>query len=235
MRQKNKELAARDQGPLVDVREMPAALDTAGRINYYHGVSKCAGKIAIQAALAAGLELLKVQLANPGRLFDDWVDANCEFSRRTAFNYISALRHTIGKEFEMARLVNGSDEESKGAIVEMADRTDSKSLTELYVDLGIVRKSPSNMGGRREGAGRPSKDAVAHMQMKAQAAELANDPVVAAEELNRMLTELEGWAIVRDQFAVVDAGEISSALSRLGDVVERAKTLLRRTRPRRTR
>jgi hypothetical protein len=46
----------------------------------------------------------------------------------------------------------------QAAIEEYAAETDSKSLTELYCDLGIIKKTPSKMGGKREGAGRKRKD-----------------------------------------------------------------------------
>lgn len=155
------DLTVRDAAPLVEAVPPPPRMDAAARINYYHALSKQAGALAVRAALAAGLELVRVQIARPGRLFDEWVEANCSFARRTAFHYMATVRATIGAEDALGRLLEGSDDDRRAAVEDYAAQTDQRSLAELYADLGIVHRTKSNWGGARPGAGRPVKDAAA--------------------------------------------------------------------------
>ena len=199
-------------------------MDAAGRINYYHILSKQAGEVAIKAALAAGLELVKVQLANPGKMFDEWIDANCSFSRRTAFKYMATLKQTIGASMELGRLVNGSDDDRRSAIDAFAASTDSKSLTELYADLGIVHKTKSNLGGRREGAGRPRK--LTAEEMQAQADALAKDPETAWNELKSLMDQLDAFVSVRDGLGLLGSEKIGWVRGQMNYWMERADLIL---------
>lgn len=189
-----REVASRNTDLLVEVVPPSPRMDAAARINYYHRISREAGTVAIKAAIAAGVELVKVQLQNPGRLFDAWVDANCEFARRTAFKYMSVMKQTIGNNLGL--LLEGSDETRRDAIEAFAASTDSKSLTELYVDLGIVKKTPSNLGGRREGAGRKPK--LSDEELRRQAEALAADPQMAYNELKGLADGVGAFVGVRD-------------------------------------
>ena len=199
---KKRELATAADASAVSVIPPSPQLDAAGRINYFHRLSRAAGEISIKAALAAGLELARVQLTHQGRLFDEWVAANCEFGRRTAFNYMATVRETLGREGGMARLLEGSDDDRREAVDEYAAKSDSKSLTELYDDLGIVKKTPSNLGGRREGAGRPRK--LTLEQMQAQADALAKDPEAAWAELSALLAPVVAFIDARDGLGLLN-------------------------------
>ena len=218
------QVATRNTQILVEAIPPSPQLDAAGRINYYHELSKQAGVFAIKAALAAGLELVKVQLANPGKLFDQWIDANCSFSRRTAFHYMATLKQTIGASMDMGRLVNGSDDDRQSAIDAFAASTDSKSLTELYADLGIVHKTKSNLGGRREGAGRPRK--LTAEEMQAQADALAKDPETAWNELKSLMDQLDAFISVRDGLGLLGSEKIGWVRGQMNYWTERADLIL---------
>ena len=218
------QLATRNTQTLVEIIPPSPQMDAAARINYYHELSKQASVFAIKAALAAGLELVKVQLANPGKLFDEWIDANCSFSRRTAFHYMATLKQTIGASMELGRLVNGSDDDRRSAIDAFAASTDSKSLTELYADLGIVHKTKSNLGGRREGAGRPRK--LTAEEMQAQADALAKDPETAWNELKSLMDQLDAFISVRDGLGLLGSEKIGWVRGQMNYWTERADLIL---------
>ena len=218
------QVATRNTQILVEAIPPSPKMDAAGRINYYHILSKQAGEVAIKAALAAGLELVKVQLANPGKMFDEWIDANCSFSRRTAFHYMATLKQTIGAQMELGRLVNGSDDDRRSAIDAFAASTDSKSLTELYADLGIVHKTKSNLGGRREGAGRPRK--LTAEEMQAQADALAKDPETAWNELKSLMDQLDAFVSVRDGLGLLGSEKIGWVRGQMNYWMERADLIL---------
>lgn len=218
------QVATRNTQILVEAIPPSPKMDAAGRINYYHILSKQAGEVAIKAALAAGLELVKVQLANPGKMFDEWIDANCSFSRRTAFHYMATLKQTIGASMELGRLVNGSDDDRQSAIDAFAASTDSKSLTELYADLGIVHKTKSNLGGRREGAGRPRK--LTAEEMQAQADALAKDPETAWDELKSLMDQLDAFISVRDSLGLLGSEKIGWVRGQMNYWMERADLIL---------
>ena len=141
---------------LVSAEPPAAGMEAAARINHWHEVAKQSSEMAIAAALNAGLELFKAKIDHPGT-FEKWIEANCDFGRRTAYNYLKLVQQAISAD-ELPKIANGSDKMREAAIEEYAAETDSKSLTELYCDLGIIKKTPSKMGGKREGAGRKRKD-----------------------------------------------------------------------------
>lgn len=217
------EVATRNTHLLVEILPPSPQMDAAARINYYHQLSKQASVVSIKAALAAGIELVKVQLANPGKLFDQWIDANCSFSRRTAFHYMATLKQTIGASIELGQLVNGSDDDRQSAIDEFAASTDSKSLTELYADLGIVHKTKSNLGGKREGAGRPRKMTAEEMQAQADA--LAKDPETAWNELKSLMDQMDAFITVRDGLGLLDDDKIAVFHSQASFWMKRAEDI----------
>lgn len=217
-------VATRNTNLLVEVIPPSPQMDAAARINYYHILSKQAGVVAIKAALAAGIELVKVQLANPGKMFDAWIDANCAFGRRTAFKYMATLKQTIGASMELGQLVNGSDDDRRNAIDEFAAATDSKSLTELYADLGIVNKTKSNLGGRREGAGRPRK--LTAEEMQAQADALAKDPETAWNELKSLMDQLDAFITVRDGLGLLGQLELEGFEDCMRGYIRRAEEIM---------
>ncbi len=141
---------------LVSAEPPAAGMEAAARINHWHEVAKQSSEMAIAAALNAGLELFKAKVDHPGN-FVQWIESNCDFGKTTAYRYLTLVQQAISAD-ELPKIANGSDKMRHAAIEEYAAETDSKSLTELYCDLGIIKKTPTNMGGKREGAGRKRKD-----------------------------------------------------------------------------
>lgn len=145
--------AAGSQAALVAMPEPAGTLDRAGRVNFFHRLSREAGVVSIRAALAAGLELLAAKEELSGG-FQKWVQAKCSFGVTTAYKYMATVQRSL-PEAALPKLLSDSDAARERKIEEVASSTDSRTLTELYDDLGIVRKTPSNLGGARPGAGRP--------------------------------------------------------------------------------
>ena len=223
---KKRELAtAADAESAITVIPPSPQMDAAGRINYYHRLSRGAGKVAIKAALAAGLELARMKRSFPsGKAFDQWVDANCEFGRSTAYNYMNTATEALGHTDGLARLLDGSDDERREAVEEYASQTGSKSLTELYIGLGIVKKTPSNMGGIRPGAGRKRKLTLEQMQQQADA--LAKDPEAAWAELSSLLAPVSAFIDARDGLGILDDLRLEYMDTHLGRWLERTRQIL---------
>lgn len=151
-------LAANVVPPAAALVAMPApsaGLDRADRVNFFHRLSREAGIVAIRAAITAGVELLEAKEEHP-RDFVSWVRARCAFGLSTAYKYIAVAEKTL-PEASLPALLEGTDADRENAIEEAATSTDSRTLTDLYEGLGIVKRTPSKMGGARPGAGRPPK------------------------------------------------------------------------------
>ena len=128
---------------LVAMPEPDRKLDRAGRANFFHTLSREAGIVSIRAALAAGVELLQAKEELAGG-FVEWVKHKCSFGVSTAYNYIALVQRSL-PEAALPKLLAGSDAQREREIEEVASSTDSRTLTDLYDDLGIVRKTYSMM------------------------------------------------------------------------------------------
>ena len=214
---------------MIDIIPPGQQMDAAARINYFHTLSKQAGEVAVKAALYAGMELFKAKIDHPGT-FDAWVDQNCAFGRRTAYNYLSLLTETIGKGADLVGLAEGTDDARTDAIAEYAGNMESKGLTELYVDLGIVKKSKSNLGGKREGAGRPRKQSAE--ELAKQAEDVAKH--AAGVETLDLAAKLYNAAVLQGGLGELEDDQLKSVCetaeqiaSKAGDIIKsrRSKTL----------
>ena len=204
---------------MIDIVLPGQQMDAAGRINYFHTLSKQAGEVAVKAALYAGMELFKAKVEHPGT-FDAWVDQNCSFGRRTAYKYLSLLSETVGKGVDLVGLAEGTDDARTDAIAEYAGNMESKGLTELYVDLGIVKKSKSNLGGKREGAGRPRKDAA-----KLAAQEAADNPGFDTNAVSGAVSDLYRIGVTEQGFDALGLPALNSVISLLEDVLRTCKEI----------
>ena len=223
---KKRELAtAADAESAITVIPPSPQMDASGRINYYHRLSRGAGMVAVKAALAAGLELARIKRSFPsGKAFDEWVDANCEFGRSTSYKYMATATEALGHTDGLARLLDGSDDERREAVEEYASLTGSKSLTELYIGLGIVKKTPSNMGGNRPGAGRKRKLTLEQMQQQADA--LAKDPEAAWAEISALLAPVVSFIDARDGLGLIDKPHLEQLEETFRRWRARANTLI---------
>ena len=203
---------------LVSAEPPATGMEAAARINHWHEVAKQSSEMAIAAALNAGLELFKAKVDHPGT-FEKWLEANCNFSRRTAYKYLSLVQQAISAD-KLPKIANGSDKMRQAAIEEYAAETDSKSLTELYCDLGIIKKTPTNMGGKREGAGRKRKD---------EAEEIGEDLDAAANASGLLAAAIKGpietlWQLYkeRDVFNRIDDETLGQAAGLLDELCKAA-------------
>ena len=215
--------AAKKPQYLVHADPPAANMEAAARINHWHSITKQAGQMAIAAALHAGMELFQAKLAHPGT-FEQWIEANCEFDRRTAYRYLQLVQQALGAD-DLPKLADSSAKKRDAAIEEFSAQTDAQTLTELYADFGIVRKAPSKMGGRREGAGRPKKNAAAD-----EAAELdriANNPALLYAAIKEPLATVYRVWREKDVFARIGDGELAQVAGTLAELSSAATAALK--------
>ncbi|MBS7286508.1 MAG: hypothetical protein KIH06_04525 [Kiritimatiellae bacterium] len=208
---------------LVSAEPPAAGMEAAARINHWHEIAKQSSEMAIAAALNAGLELFKAKIDHPGT-FEKWIEANCDFGRSTAYNYLKLVQQAISAD-ELPKIANGSDKMREAAIEEYAAETDSKSLTELYCDLGIIKKTPSNMGGKREGAGRKRKDEAEEIGENLDAA--VNTPGLLAAAIKGPIETLWRLWKERDVFSRIDDETLGHAAGLLDELSKAATKALK--------
>ena len=208
---------------LVSAEPPAAGMEAAARINHWHEVAKQSSEMAIAAALNAGLELFKAKINHPGT-FEKWIEANCNFSRVTAYRYLTLVQQAMSAD-ELPKIANGSDKMRQAAIEEYAAETDSKSLTELYCDLGIIKKTPTNMGGKREGAGRKRKDAAEAIGEDLDAA--ANASGLLAAAIKGPIEALWQLYKERDVFNRIDDETLGQAAGLLDELCKAATKALK--------
>lgn len=202
---------------LVAMPRPAETLDRAGRANFFHRLSREAGAVAIRAALAAGVELLEARREMAGG-FQRWIQAKCAFGVATAYRYIQLAEATL-PEAAVPALLEGSDEERTRAVEAAASAADSRTLTDLYADLGIVRRSPSKMGGARPGAGRPSKAETA-AALAREAAAIAADPEIADAQMGALLEPLRVWAEEQGGIVALSDRGLGLLAATLRDIAE---------------
>ena len=215
--------AAKKPQYLVHADPPAANMEAAARINHWHRITKQAGQMAIAAALHAGMELFQAKLAHPGT-FEKWIDANCDFSRVTAYKYLQLVQQALGTD-DLPKLADSSAKKRDAAIEEFSAQTDAQTLTELYADFGIVKRTPSKMGGRREGAGRPKKNAAAD-----EAAELdriANNPALLFAAIKEPLATVYRVWREKDVFARIGDGELAQVAATLNELSSAATVALK--------
>lgn len=208
---------------LVSAEPPAAGMEAAARINHWHEVAKQSSEMAIAAALNAGIELFKAKLEHPVN-FVQWIESNCDFGKSTAYRYLALVQQAISAD-ELPKIANGSDKMRKAAIEEYAAETDSKSLTELYCDLGIIKKTPSKMGGKREGAGRKRRDAA---EDEAAALDKAvNTPGLLAAAIKGPIETLWQLYKERDVFSRIDDETLGHAAGLLDELSKAATKALK--------
>ena len=208
---------------LVSAEPPAAGMEAAARINHWHEVAKQSSEMAIAAALNAGLELFKAKLEHPVN-FVQWIESNCDFGKSTAYNYLKLIQQAISAD-ELPKIANGSDKMRQAAIDEYAAETDSKSLTELYCDLGIIKKTPTNMGGKREGAGRKRKDAAEEISENLDAA--VNSSGLLSAAIKGPIETLWQLYKERDVFNRIDDETLGQAAGLLDELCKAATKALK--------
>lgn len=175
------------------------------RIRYYHNLTMTAAGVAKIAAVACGIELIRAKAEMPARKFSRFVEDNCKFSRRTAYNYMSVA----GFSFESEQFLLES-ELSANTLAREAKELDGKSLKDIYVMAGVIKPS-ANQGGARAGAGRPKKE----HDLAAELRELEESPAENLAIANELFTRLMQWGIQDQGIAKLPAKAIPQLLTYL--------------------
>lgn len=205
-------------GALVAMPVPGAELDRADRVNFFHRLSREAGIVAIRAAIAAGVELLEAKAEHAGG-FQSWVKAKCTFGLSTAYKYMTVAEKTL-TESRLPALLEGTDTDRENAIEEAATSTDSRTLTDLYTDLGIVKRTPSKMGGARPGAGRPPKAATETSDLETHRKETLHELGVHLAVLDRA-TGPGGGAVLLPLAALKSLkDELKTLLGRVDEMIK---------------
>ena len=208
---------------LVTVEPPNAEMDLGKQIDYFQEIVKQSASIGCTAAVINGVLLVKAQIQHP-KTFQDWIVANTAVSLRTSYNYINAAKRTMGTQIVEELAQRGTMEiadKVQQAMVKL--RLESKPLTELYCDVGIVKRTPSNMGGRREGAGRKRKDSAE--ELANQAEDIAN--ALTAEATRDSVAKLYNLGIVQGGFGEMNDTDLKDAIDALESVLKKAKEIIK--------
>ena len=190
MIKKNAIVLKKNDSVLITVEPPNEQMDLGKQINYFQEIVKQSASIGCTAAVINGVLLTKAQIEHP-KTFVEWLEANTAVSQRTCYNYINAAKRTMGTQIVEELAQRGTMEIVEKVQVAMVKlRLESKPLTELYCDVGIVKKTPSKMGGKREGAGRKRKEDL-EASLKQQEEELG------AESIRQRVADLYTAAVIQ--------------------------------------
>lgn len=197
----------------------PDAGDHAAWANLYHKKAAGFAHDAVQAAINAGLELLRAKEKCGRGMFLDWVRKNCDFSQGTAHKYMALCQMAVD-EAEMPKLI----EEDAGHVTVdedpgMKSRLDGRGLSELYAAWGIVTRS-SNLGGKREGAGRPKKGA------EERVLGTDEDPDMQAEIGKALVGKLYNWAVTMDGIGKLKTDALAVVERDIAEIAKHTASIL---------
>lgn len=218
-----KNAIAKKNEMLVNIVAPGAEMDAAARINHFHKISMQAGEVTVRAALEVGMLLFQEKVRRGGT-FQAWVEQNCDFSKTTAYNYLNLLRRSIGSQNDLVQLSDTSAKKREATIDEFASTVESKTLTELMCDYGIITKSKSNLGGKREGAGRKRKE---ELSSAAGAAEAAENAGFAAQNALELIGKVYEAGVIRQGFEAMDKSALKNAVESLKLALAEATKILK--------
>lgn len=220
MSKKNAIVKKTDEKYLVTVEPPSEEMDLGKKINYFQDVIKQSFAISGMAAVINGVLLSKAKIEHP-QTFLSWLEANTSVSERTCYNYITVATKTLGNPIVEELAKKGTNEIQSGVQVAMAKlKIESKPLSELYCDVGIMKKTPSKMGGKREGAGRKRKEDL-EASLKQQEEELG------AESIRQRVADLYTAAVIQGGLGNCDDKELASAVDMLKQIVKCGEEIIK--------
>lgn len=219
-----KNAIAKKNEMLINIVAPGAEMDAAARINHFHKISMQAGEVTVRAALEVGMLLFQEKVRRGGT-FQAWVEQNCDFSKTTAYNYLNLLQRSIGSQNDLVQLSDTSAKKREATIDEFASTVESKTLTELMCDYGIITKSKSNLGGKREGAGRKRKDSAA--ELAEQAEQIANSGELAKTVLYQITSDLYTKGVVEGGFGSLETADLKGVVQTIKDILGKANEILK--------
>ena len=203
-----------DEGELL--RAAPA------RICEWDAMARRHAADAVRLALAAGALLGEVKARLPHGAFLAWLATNCaSVSQRTAQKYM-ALAEAARRDCRAlsdGAADGGADGGADGAGAPPAAAVDERSLAQLYLDYGIVRRPPK-WGGARPNSGRPAKGAAEAV------AEAARDPDLNWAEVSGYLKGIREFGLEADGFGALADDDLESAVVILSEAAGRARAVL---------
>lgn len=222
MSKKNAIVKKTDEKYLVTVVPPSEEMDLGKKINYFQDVIKQSFAISGMAAVINGVLLSKAKIEHP-QTFVTWLEANTCVSQSTCYNYITVATKTLGNPLVEELAKKGTNEIQSGVQVAMAKlKIESKPLSELYCEVGIMKKTPSRMGGRREGAGRPRKD-----EMREAVQGAITDPARCFEEVDGHLTSLYEICVTKNGFGVMSRENLKKCINTLKLLLTKANEVNR--------
>ena len=158
--------------------------------------------------------------------YKEWVESNLPFSYKTANRYTDALETTLGKGNLLYDLAHDSEVRQLGVVYKYTNRTEYKSLYQLYYGEGIVKKS--KLGGSRvkeaeangKKVGRKRKEDLA-----AQAEAIAGEG--CRFQINALVKDLFIAAVTNDEFGSFKDAELKAHVETLEKIVARGKEILK--------
>ena len=212
---------------LITIKLPKKSLDPAGRINYFHHLTMEAGKVSIAAALMTGLELYRIRSERRGD-YKAWIAANLPFSYATANRYTDALESTLGTGNLLYDLAHDTEVRQLGVVYKYTNRTEYRSLYQLYYGEGIVKKS--KLGGSRvkeaeangKTVGRPRKD-----EMREAVQGAITDPARCFEEVDGHLTSIYEICVTKNGFGVMSRENLKKSINTLKLLLTKANEVNR--------
>jgi hypothetical protein len=137
----------------------------AERITKYHHAARRTASQAVGYAILCGKEIAEAQDNIPHGGFVEWLTERTEVSQRTAYRYLDlfrGFRPKLTKFTSVAGLLELPVGEWSAAEAEkfekaVAKASDGQTLTQLYMDLGVVKGQSKLRGGDTGVRGQRSK------------------------------------------------------------------------------
>ena len=193
------------------------------RINFLHRLSVASGKLSIAAGIMAGWELTRAKAKCDHGQWLAWLDANTDISPMTATRYMSVYSMTVGAaRAALPEPVAPDVAPTPAELNEAAANVDAPTLNGLYKQLRILKGNPDH-GGRRENAGRKSKDdAAVAAELKAVA---EHESVIWASAKGSLdnLVQLDAG---RDMFHRLSGDHLATVAGLLADLSKKAAAAL---------
>ena len=210
---------------LITIKLPKKSLDPAGRINYFHHLTMEAGKVSIAAALMTGLELYRIRAERRGN-YKEWVESNLPFSYKTANRYTDALESTLGTGNLLYDLAHDTEVRQLGVVYKYTNRTEYKSLYQLYYGEGIVKKS--KLGGSRVKEAEANGKKVGRKRKEDLEASLKQqEEELGAESIRQRVADLYTAAVIQGGLGNCKSKDLENICGMLKNILRESDEILK--------
>jgi len=194
-------------------------------INEYHDAARLCYAQSAMYVILCGFELHAARATIGHGEWEKWVEYNCPFTARTAYNYLQAaerkakdipnLKHV--SDFALGKspmLLSAPEREQLVETIKAA--TDGETARQLYLDLGIIkppRTSPAN-GGNHHKETLAERLAKASRQM-----EMLQGP----DQWNLIVKYLREFALQKKRYVYVEPGILEAGIESINECVRAIK------------